>query len=160
MKTHHYQATIQWTGNLGQGTTHYKDYNRNHTITATHKTQPILASSDPAFLGDQIRYNPEELLLSSIASCHMLWYLHLCATNNIIVVNYTDQPEGTMEENANGSGQFANVTLHPKVIVKNADMIQKANQLHHDANSMCFIARSCNFPITHNASAEASPGTD
>ena len=160
MKTHHYQATIQWTGNLGQGTTHYKDYNRNHTITATHKTQPILASSDPAFLGDQTRYNPEELLLSSIASCHMLWYLHLCATNNIIVVNYTDQPEGTMEENANGSGQFANVTLHPKVIVQNADMIQKANQLHHDANSMCFIARSCNFPITHNAFAEALPDAD
>ena len=157
MKTHHYQATIHWTGNLGQGTSHYKNYNRNHSITAKDKTQAILASADPAFLGDHTRYNPEELLLSSIASCHMLWYLHLCATNNVIVLSYTDQPEGTMEENKNGSGQFTSVTLHPKVTVQHTNMIDKANQLHHDANAMCFIARSCNFPISHNAFAETPP---
>ncbi|QCE41387.1 OsmC family protein [Psychroserpens sp. NJDZ02] len=157
MKTHHYQATIHWTGNLGQGTSHYKNYNRNHSITVKDKTQAILASADPAFLGDHTRYNPEELLLSSIASCHMLWYLHLCATNNVIVLSYTDQPEGTMEENNNGSGQFTSVTLHPKVTVQHTNMIDKANQLHHDANAMCFIARSCNFPILHNAFAETPP---
>ena len=94
MKTHNYQTTITWTGNLGQGTTNYKDYKRNHTITNPNKSQTILASADPTFLGDDTRYNPEELLLSSISSCHMLWYLHLCATNNIIVTDYTDHAKG------------------------------------------------------------------
>ncbi|RAJ12115.1 OsmC family protein [Olleya aquimaris] len=157
MKTHNYQSTITWTGNLGNGTANYKSYNRNHTITILDKDNPILASSDPAFLGDKTRYNPEELLLSSIASCHMLWFLHLCAVNNIIVTKYTDQAKGIMQENQDGSGQFTSVTLHPKVVVTHASMIQKANQLHHEANKMCFIARSCNFPILHNAFAEASP---
>jgi len=157
MKTHHYKTTLNWTGNLGQGTTNYKAYNRNHTINHDQKSQTILASADPMFLGDPSRYNPEELLLASIASCHMLWYLHLCATNHIIVTNYQDQPEGTMQENTNGSGQFTNVTLNPKVQVQDQNMVDKANQLHHQANQMCFIARSCNFPITHNAFAEASP---
>lgn len=160
MKTHNYQTTITWTGNLGQGTTNYKDYKRNHTITNPNKSQNILASADPTFLGDDTRYNPEELLLSSISSCHMLWYLHLCATNNIIVTDYTDHAEGIMQENKDGSGQFTSVTLHPKVTVADASMITKANQLHHKANTMCFIARSCNFPITHNAFAEASPCKD
>ncbi|WP_397363961.1 OsmC family protein [Olleya sp. R77988] len=160
MKSHHYQTTIQWTGNLGKGTSNYKAYNRNHTITANHKIDSILASSDPSFLGDKTRYNPEELLLSSISSCHMLWYLHLCATHNITVLNYTDQAEGTMQENKDGSGQFTSVTLHPKVVIKEASMIAQANTLHHQANKMCFIARSCNFPILHDAFAETSPSQD
>ncbi|MGB6267906.1 MAG: OsmC family protein [Olleya sp.] len=160
MKTHNYQSTIQWTGNLGNGTLNYNGYNRNHTILINDKDNPILASSDPAFLGDKTRYNPEELLLSSISSCHMLWFLHLCATNQIIVTSYTDHAEGTMQENPDGSGQFTMVTLHPKVVVKDVKMIEKANQLHHKANIMCFIARSCNFPILHNAFAEASPCQD
>jgi len=157
MKSHHYKTTIKWTGNLGKGTSNYKAYNRNHSISIAHKTNPILASSDPSFLGDKSRYNPEELLLSSISSCHMLWYLHLCSTHNIVVVNYTDEAEGTMQENKDGSGQFTNVTLHPKVMVKDVTMIDKANQLHRQANKMCFIANSCNFPILHNAFAEVAP---
>lgn len=157
MKSHHYHTKIEWTGNLGSGTSDYKAYNRNHKITAPYKTDAILASSDSSFLGDKTRYNPEELLVSSIASCHMLWYLHLCATHDIVVINYSDQAEGVMEENKDGSGQFKNVTLNPKVIVKTQNMLEKANQLHHQANKMCFIARSCNFPICHNAFAETEP---
>lgn len=157
MKSHHYQTNLEWTGNQGSGTSHYKDYNRNYKIVAPHKTETILASSDSSFLGDKTRYNPEELLISSIASCHMLWYLHLCATHKIIVAKYSDQAEGIMEENKDGSGQFKSVTINPKVTVKDQNMLEKANQLHQTANKMCFIARSCNFPIYHNAFAEIEP---
>ncbi len=64
----------------------------------------ISGSSDPAFLGDPEKYNPEELLLSSISSCHMLWYLHLCTSHNVVVTTYFDHAEGVMEELENGSG--------------------------------------------------------
>ena len=83
MKLHQYAINLRWTGNTGQGTKTYTSYGRNHEISAPGK--PVLpASSDPHFRGDAARYNPEELLVASLSACHMLWYLHLCATNGKI----------------------------------------------------------------------------
>jgi organic hydroperoxide reductase OsmC/OhrA len=154
MKTHHYNTKILWTGNTGEGTQSYKAYTRDYNIQADGKPE-IKGSSDPAFLGDSTRYNPEELLLASLSSCHMLWYLHLCAEAGIIVTGYSDSAEGTMAETPDGSGHFTAVTLKPHVTVTNESMIVKANELHHKANTMCFIANSCNFPVYHKPSCTA-----
>ncbi len=108
-----------------------------------------MGASDPLFLGDPTRYNPEELLVSSLSACHMLWYLHLCTTHKVIVTAYVDSAVGVMQETADGSGKFKEVTLYPCVTVESGGMIEKAKKLHHDANKMCFIANSCNFKIRH-----------
>ncbi len=150
MKKHNYKTKVEWTGNLGKGTLNYKSYERQHTISVEGKYQEILASSDPSFLGDKTRYNPEELFLASISTCHMLWFLHLCATQNIIVSEYVDNATGVMEETKNGSGRFTEVTLYPSVKIDSSDKINLANELHEEANKMCFIANSCNFDIGHH----------
>jgi organic hydroperoxide reductase OsmC/OhrA len=145
-KTHQYSIGVQWTGNLGSGTSAYTAYERSHLIVG-HNKQSILASSDPAFRGDPLCYNPEELLVASLSSCHMLWYLHLCAEAGVIVVDYKDQAEGTMEEDPAIGGKFTSVTLHPTIAITDLSMIDKANELHHKAHQLCYIANSCNFPI-------------
>ncbi|WP_256005908.1 OsmC family protein [Pedobacter deserti] len=147
-KKHQYQATVEWTGNLGSGTFNYTSYKRDHLIQAPGRPA-IECSSDSAFRGDAKRYNPEELLLSSVSSCHMLWYLHLCAEAGIIVLEYRDEASGLMLENSDGSGAFKEIVLKPKVKVANADMLGKAEELHKKANEFCFIARSLNFPVRH-----------
>ena len=149
MKAHYYQAKVAWTGNEGRGTADYKAYNRNHTISIAGKSAHILGSSDPSFRGDKTRYNPEDMLVASISACHLLWYLHLCAVNGVVVMDYVDNATGTMEEEENGSGKFVEVVLHPFITVAKENMIEKAMQLHHEANKMCFIANSCNFPVRH-----------
>ena len=150
MKTHNYSINLNWTGNKGVGTKTYKEYDREYTFQAKDKAI-IHGSSDPAFLGNPALYNPEELLLASIASCHMLWYLHLCASNKITVLDYQDQPTGEMIENKDGSGNFTEVTLYPKIKLADNTMLEKAENLHKEANKFCFIANSCNFPIHHQA---------
>ena len=91
-RTHRYAATIEWTGNQGTGTLDYRAYSRNHNISVDGK--PIIkASSDSAFRGDPSRHTPEDLLVSSLAGCHMLWYLHLCAVNEVVVLRYRDEAE-------------------------------------------------------------------
>jgi len=152
MKRHTYNATITWTGNLGEGTSDYKAYSRDHIISATEK-KDIEGSSDPSFRGDKSRYSPEDLLLDSISACHMLWYLHLCATNGVVVTAYEDPATGTMVEEKDGSGQVTEVTLNPKVTVQHESMLEKANALHHEANKLCFIARSVKFPVHHKPTA-------
>lgn len=155
MKLHNYKVRVEWTGNEGNGTLNYRSYNRNHKIIADGKTTEISGSSDPSFMGDNSKYNPEELFISSLSACHMLWFLHLCSVNNIIVTSYLDRATGIMEEVENGGGKFTKVTLNPHIKIKDPTMISKANQLHKEANQLCFIANSCNFPIDHNPSTTA-----
>ncbi len=151
-KEHHYTATTRWTGNEGTGTKDYRGYQRSHTISMPHKTD-LLCSSDPAFRGDKTKHNPEDLMVAALSGCHMLWYLHVCAVNGVVVINYEDQAAGVMRENPDGSGEFTKVVLRPHVTVANASMIAKANALHEEAHRMCFIARSVNFSVTHEPTA-------
>ena len=145
-KQHRYATTVRWTGNLGTGTSAYKSYGRNHDIGAPGK--PVIAeSSDPAFRGDAARYNPEELLVASLSTCHMLWYLHLCAVNKVVVLDYEDHAGGTMEETADGGGRFLEVTLRPRITVTTGSDLETARRLHHDAHQKCFVSNSVNFPV-------------
>ena len=146
MKRHHYDVRVTWTGDNGEGTKTYRGYRRDHTIACEGKPQ-IQGSSDPSFRGDRSRYNPEELLVASLSSCHMLWYLHLCSVNQVTVLDYRDSASGVMEESEDGSGEFVQVTLKPQVRVSAGDDRAKALSLHHEAHRLCFIARSVRFPV-------------
>ncbi|MEJ1238802.1 OsmC family protein [Chryseolinea sp. T2] len=148
MKHHPYNATITWTGNRGSGTSEYKAYDRSHDIGIKGK-RVIEGSSDPSFRGDPSKHTPEDMLVSSLSTCHMLWYLHLCAVNGVIVTDYVDHATGVMEENSDGSGQFIGVTLNPVVTVQSEEMVERAIGLHLDATRKCFIARSVNFDVQH-----------
>ncbi len=154
-RLHRYQATVAWTGNRGTGTSSYGAYGRDHDIHCPGK--PVIAgSSDPAFLGDPGRYNPEELLVASISSCHMLWYLHLCADAGITVTAYQDAAEGRMEEAADGSGRFTEVVLHPKVTIAAGSDAALAERLHAPAHEKCFVANSVNFPVRYTVQVVAT----
>ncbi|WP_439696033.1 OsmC family protein [Mucilaginibacter sp. AW1-7] len=150
MKDHHYKTTITWTGNTGAGTKDYRSYERGHTISIDGK-QDISGSSDPSFRGDKSRYSPEDLLLASVAACHMLWYLHLCSVAGVVVTAYEDRAEGTMVETSDGGGYFTEVILKPVITLKEAAMQTRADELHHEANKLCFIANSVKFPVLHHA---------
>jgi organic hydroperoxide reductase OsmC/OhrA len=148
LKKHHYNVSVQWTGNLGTGTSGYRAYSRNHEIKVSNKP-PIPASSDPAFRGDPTRYNPEELFVAALSQCHMLWFLHLCADAGIAVTYYVDEATGAMEEDQHGGGHFTEVVLRPVIKVEGSVPIEKIEALHHQANALCFIANSCKFPVRH-----------
>ena len=146
MKHHHYNIQVEWVGNDGDGTKTYQSYRRDYTFSAAGK-QSIECSSDPGFRGDAKRYNPEELLVASLSSCHMLWYLHLCSTNGISVEAYSDNAAGTMEETSDGFGEFVRVVLRPTVLIAAGNDTTRALELHGEAHRYCFIARSVRFPV-------------
>jgi organic hydroperoxide reductase OsmC/OhrA len=146
-RSHNYTAHIIWTGNLGQGTASYKAFTRDHVWQGVGQADVPL-SSDPAFRGDATRHNPEDMLVASVSSCHMLWYLHLCAVAGIVVVSYEDEAQGVMAEDAAGSGRFTSIVLHPRIVIAAGSDHDKALALHHKAHENCFIANSLNFPVT------------
>ncbi|MEM9649769.1 MAG: OsmC family protein [Bacteroidota bacterium] len=149
MKEHTYTINLKWIGSQEVGTKNYRSYNRDFEIDAEGKQHSIAGSSDPSFRGDRTRYNPEDVFVSSLASCHMLWFLHLCSTHSIVVLEYMDAAVGIMTESKDGSGRFKEVTLYPEIVVDHPVEEELIHDLHQKANQMCFIANSCNFPIHH-----------
>ena len=107
------------------------------------------------FRGDAEHWNPEELLVAALSSCHLLMYLHLCADAGAVVVGYEDEASGIMTLGADGGGEFREVVLRPRVTVLSADMIAAAAAQHERAHALCFIARSVNFPVRHEPQISA-----
>jgi organic hydroperoxide reductase OsmC/OhrA len=146
-RIHRYRMQNRWTGNLGTGTSAYTAYSRNFELIAGGKAAPIAGSSDPLFRGDTARYNPEDLLVGALSSCHMLWVLHLCADAGITIVEYADEAEGEMVEHADGSGEFTRVRLRPRMKITDLARAAEAERMHERAHSVCALARSMNFPV-------------
>ena len=147
-REHTYTTTITWKGNKGTGTVAYDAYARDYEIACDGKAT-IRGSADPLYLGDAKHHNPEEMLVAALSACHMLWYLHLCAASGIVVEAYEDSAEGLMLTRPDGSGEFSQVTLRPRVSISANSNAVEAMRLHMKANEMCYIARSVNIPVHH-----------
>jgi organic hydroperoxide reductase OsmC/OhrA len=157
MTEHRYELVVTWDGNRGPGTATYTGYGREHTVAAAGR--PVIAgSSDPGFRGDPARWNPEQLFVASLAQCHMLWFLHLCADAGVVVTEYVDEPVGTMRTGAGGGGRFTDVLLRPRVVVAAADQCEEAAALHDRAHELCFIAQSVSCPVRHEPTVRSTSG--
>lgn len=156
---HRYALTVRWTGNRGEGTASYRGYSRDHDVEIPGL--PVLkGSADPTFHGNRARYNPEQLLLAALSQCHMLSFLHVAVKHAVVVTAYEDQAAGLMRTNRDGSGQFESVTLRPRVTVADAASLGLLEELHIEANKVCFIARSVNFPVLHEPVAVVAAQAD
>lgn len=143
---HSFAVSVEWTGNRGTGTSGYREYSRDVNVVADGKV-PIAGSSARVFHGDAARWNPEEQLIAALSQCHLLSYLHVAVNNGIVVESYTDDATGTMRTEGQG-GRFTEVTLRPVVTISSGDP-ELARSLHAEANRLCFIASSVNFPVRH-----------
>ncbi|MBT1637042.1 OsmC family peroxiredoxin [Clavibacter tessellarius] len=145
---HRYALSLEWTGDRGSGTSDHRSYGRDHVVRIAGKPD-LLGSADRPFRGDADRWNPEDALLSALAQCHLLSYLHAAAAAGVVVVGYADEATGTMRQTADGGGHFVEVTLHPVVTVRDAAQVDLATSLHQGASERCFIASSVAFPVHH-----------
>lgn len=147
-KLHDFASSIIWIGNRGEGTRAYKGYDRTWDIALPGK-DIIHCSNDPLLGGDPTKMNPEDLLISALSACHMLWYLHLASNAGIVVTGYRDDPVGQGETLPNGAGRFLSAVLRPKISVQEGVDLEFAGELHHKVHDFCFIARSVNFPVSY-----------
>lgn len=155
-RDHHYHATIVWDA-AGGTTTGYKSYGRDFRVSIPGKPS-FVGSADAPFRGTASRYNPEDMLVVALSSCHMLSYLALAAFAGIEVVAYEDDAEGTMVQTGT-PGRFTEVVLRPRVWVAPGADLDRAKALHGEAHKVCFIANSVNFPVRHEARVEVRAST-
>lgn len=134
---HVFAATLAWTG----GAT-----GRDYSVRTATGAE-IAGSAPPVFKGDGTRASPEDLMVASLAACHMLTYLALCARKGIRVAAYEDAAEATIDRVGPGKIKFVDAILRPRVRIADAGQRAAATALHHDAHQGCFVANSVNFPV-------------
>jgi organic hydroperoxide reductase OsmC/OhrA len=149
VRPHRYAARVRWCGDAGDPVMSYQAYSRSYTVESAGKPT-LTGSADAHFRGDSSRYNPEDMLVIALSSCHLLSYLAECARAGIVVTAYEDDAEGEMTL-IEGKIRFREVVLHPRVTIADGARIGEAHALHERAHAECFIANSVNFPVRHEA---------
>ena len=122
-------------------------YSRKHVLRFDGGTE-VAGSSSPHVVklpySDATAVDPEEMFVSSLSSCHMLWFLSIAVERKFRVDRYFDAASGIMEKNANGKLVVSVVTLRPDVQFSGEHLPTRADigAMHHAAHEECFIANS------------------
>jgi len=132
---HHYPLQLHWTGNTLDGS-----YNRNATVTSAGK-HALAVSSAPEYAGDATRWNPEDLLGTALATCHMLTFLALCAKAKVEVLGYEDHAEAILDT-VDKVTRVTQVHLRPVIRVTRGTSMAKVVELFEKAHKYCFVANS------------------
>ena len=152
---HRYEARIAWR--RGDATFSDNRYSRGHEWIFDGGVK-VPASSSPALVprySVERAVDPEEALVASASSCHMLWFLSLAASRGFVVDSYVDDAIGVMEKNAEGKLAITRITLRPRIAFSVGASPDAAalDELHHDAHASCFIANSLKSEIVVEAAA-------
>lgn len=121
----------------------FNDYSRDHQLTFSGK-QTLTNSAAADYLGNADAANPEELLLSALASCHMLTFFAIASKTGHIIESYSDKPVALLGKNDSNKISVTEITLSP-TIVFSGEKIPTSEQLksmHEKAHHNCFIAQS------------------
>lgn len=148
-----YDATIEWT----RGDQAFVDnkYSRAH-VWRFDGGAVVPGSSAPASvplpLSDASAVDPEEAMIASLSSCHMLWFLALAAKAGWVVDRYLDAASGELDRDSEGRRYLARVTLRPVTTFTGPAPAQDAlDALHHAAHDHCEMAHSVRATITIEA---------
>ncbi|WP_293907644.1 OsmC family protein [Phenylobacterium sp.] len=139
-----YRATIDWVLEAG-GDFPKGRYSRAHTIRFQDHIVPGTASAQVigARWAAPGAVDPEQMLVASLSTCHMLTFLHVARLAGFVVTAYRDEAVGVMENNAEGAMAVTRVTLHPEIGYEGARPTDaERDHLHHQAHEGCFIANS------------------
>ena len=122
-------------------------YSRRHTLRFDAGFDVPGSSSPhvvPAPYSDPAAVDPEEAFVSSLSSCHMLWFLAIAAKRKFVVDSYWDVAVGIMEKNSQGKLAMTLVTLRPAAQFSGDKLPSRVqlDQMHHEAHQECFIANS------------------
>ena len=145
-----YRATVDWAledgadflaGRYSRG--HSVVFEGGHAVPGTASAHVVGNKWSVAGAVD-----PEQMLVGSISTCHMLTFLHMARNAGFAVTRYRDEAIGVMEKNAAGRVAVTKVTLRPEIAYEGKRPTEaEADHLHHLAHEECFIANSVTTQI-------------
>jgi organic hydroperoxide reductase OsmC/OhrA len=144
-----HRATVEWRAAGGAFTENC--YSRAHMLRFDGGTD-VPASASPQLvpepMSDPAGVDPEEMLVASASSCHMLWFLDLACQAGLDVAGYRDEASGTLGRGADGRLAVTRIVLRPRIaFAGDPPAAATLERLHHAAHERCFIASSLKTEI-------------
>jgi organic hydroperoxide reductase OsmC/OhrA len=143
--THVFFSHLDWSGAVKGGTRDVATLDRDLDVTIDGTTVPM--SSAPAFGGNPLRVNPEQLYVASLSACHALTFLFLAARSHILVTGYTDDAIGELAT-VEGKMRMSTVTLRPQITLDPSASAERARTLVDAAHRQCFIGNSVSAMVS------------
>lgn len=141
-------ASIAWRSDGGFAD---NSYSRRHDWRFDGGAEVVASSSPdvvPVPRSDPFGVDPEEALIASAASCHMLWFLNLAQEARLTVESYEDEAAGTMGRVGPGKIAITKIVLRPRIAFSGRTPdAAELERLHHAAHERCFIANTLNCEI-------------
>ena len=139
MSTH--SSVLDW-----HRATHPRDdstYSRNHSVTL-NGAQTVQVSASVGYKGDAACADPEQMLVSAVSSCHMLFFLAIAEHQGFTVERYQDNATGHLEKNSDKVFAITRVELSPDIIFSGDELPDAATigRIHAAAHKSCFIGHS------------------
>ncbi|WP_292072082.1 OsmC family protein [Brevundimonas sp. UBA7534] len=151
MSTH--GTTVEWK--RGDQSFIDKRYSRAHVWTFDGGAVVPASSapeSVPVPMSDASAVDPEEAMIASLSSCHMLWFLAFAANARLTLDSYRDEASGELDKHEAGKRYLARVTLRPVTTFTGRQPDQaELDALHHQAHEHCEMAHSVRATITVEA---------
>ena len=148
-----FHSLVRWTGAYLPGQSGARSYSRDMQVEPSGKPV-ILGSAGARYFGDDGRYNPEDLMLASLAECHLLTYLAHATQAGIRFESLAVGITGVLGR-VEGKTRFVRAILTPVVTLAAGVDRPQAEALHRDAHEQCFMTNSVNFPISIELGAGA-----
>ncbi|WP_224406241.1 OsmC family protein [Afifella sp. IM 167] len=144
-----YFARIVWSGDAEE--VRANKHSRVHEWQLDEGLK-VPASPGPAVLPAAViredAVDPEEGLVASLSSCHMLFFLDLIRKSGFTPIRYEDEAEGVLGVIEPRRKAIVKVILRPKTVFDGeAPDHDKLEEIHHKAHELCFIANSLKSEI-------------
>jgi organic hydroperoxide reductase OsmC/OhrA len=154
-RTTEHHVTQRWVGNDGNGTAD-ADFGRDGELAADGRPT-IPTGPTPEYQGGPGSWSPEDLLAGAVSQCTMLWFLHLCQRNAVVVSSYVDDVTATLVV-AGSSGEVSEVALDVTVGIATGDEAL-VRSLFEKANDLCYVARSLTTDVVHRLTIDGPSAT-
>jgi organic hydroperoxide reductase OsmC/OhrA len=146
----HHKALVRWQL-AGDADFARGRYSREHTWSFDGGAT-VVASASPDVVrapwSNPAGIDPEEAFVASLASCHLLTYLHIASRAGFVMSSYEDDAYGQMSKNESGKLWVSSVVLRPRVrYAGEAPPAERERELHEQAHHECFIANSVKTEI-------------
>lgn len=147
MSVHH--SNISWQRKPHE--TDPETYSRNHGVTL-NGDQQVNVSASAEFKGDPECADPEQMFISAVSSCHMLFFLAIADFKGYQVESYEDSPVGYLETNGKKGKEMTRIELSPRITF-GGDKVpdeKTISGIHASAHKNCFIRNSITTEVTVN----------
>jgi peroxiredoxin-like protein len=123
-----YTTEVEWTG-------------ERHGDLRAPVLPNLQVDAPPEFKGHEGVWTPEHLFVASVNSCFMTTFLAIAENSKLDFVSFKAGATGKLEKLERGFA-MTEITLHPKLVIKNGGDFERANRILEKAEKHCLISNS------------------